>query len=481
MSKVIDSDLTPRPVKRRQPRFEYLPTADKLPCYTSVQFDPEIPLEGKYTLQEALSTMKGEFPRSWSDKAMSSTKELNKTEKNLSEEQQLRKLVYLPDLVDSILPLAVDFLKNYEMHLQSGKDFYNFLRVHVAVKRKELAKLIWSEKEIEKYADNLLLDRALAALRAILAQMTQKDWYHYDEKDLEANFGNSRPSLPGASYSDIFQRIIGDPDFPYLSSSVGKVLPDRVLISGHTSQDGLLKPTIALTIEVKAPAAMKDDKRHKHIFSEIQDLPSGLVPRGTATEFIYPEDPDTTDGQTRILVQVWTQMINKDSRLGILSSVEDTFFLARDKDTLYLSQSYELDKAPQLRVFAWFAVAVGLIEFDELRLPSPRTDWWKADPQHAVDVAGVNRRHRTAHQADYYRIEPSSAATKGMTNLRIYIAVAAAVEVATETACMQLIEERESAAMPRQMLDEAFLEQLNANMLALLTPRAWEMTKYQDA
>lgn len=94
-------------------------------------------------------------------------------------------------------------------------------------------------------------------------------------------------------------------------------------------------------------------------------------------------------------------MINKDSRLGILSSVEDTFFLARDKDTLYLSQSYELDKAPQLRVFAWFAVAVGLIEFDELRLPSPRTDWWKADPQHAVDVAGVNRRYVHTYKASY--------------------------------------------------------------------------------
>lgn len=181
-------------MKRRQPRFEYLPTADKLPCYTSVQFDPEIPLEGKYTLQEALSTMKGEFPRS--------------------------------SLRNSSFESSYIFQTSWI--LQSGKDFYNFLRVHVAVKRKELAKLIWSEKEIEKYADNLLLDRALAALRAILAQMTQKDWYHYDEKDLEANFGNSRPSLPGASYSDIFQRIIGDPDFPYLSSSVGKVLPDRV-------------------------------------------------------------------------------------------------------------------------------------------------------------------------------------------------------------------------------------------------------------
>ncbi|KAL6301404.1 hypothetical protein BKA93DRAFT_919825, partial [Sparassis latifolia] len=236
-------------------------------------------------------------------------------------------------------------------------DVLSICQMHPYITSRNLPQKIYSEKDVEDWCNATLFRPALAALRCVIANEIIHDF---------------------------------EDEFPYISSAPGReVIPDGMLVrerafpiqepgsSFWNIEDG----KVTLTIEVKTQPAWK--KMH---FDKLQNLPPTLE-RGAAMRFVWPTKEDKNpDEQTRLLVQVWTHMVKSVHGIEILSTLHLTTFMVRGRnennsDTLYISPSYDHESCPIYAVYCWFALAMGVIKFEGLDLPTPITYHWPEGAQ----------------------------------------------------------------------------------------------------
>ncbi|GBE88102.1 hypothetical protein SCP_1203310 [Sparassis crispa] len=148
----------------------------------------------------------------------------------------------------------------------------------------------------------------------------------------------------------------------YVASSPGrknKPIPDGLLVR---IQGPSRKKITVLTFEYKSPNAMPED-----MFVDFQDI--GIRSSGSnyapALRFWWPTAASTNDKATKILTQVWCQLVKHNVHYVILSSYQATIFFYRDPDfpgRLHFSPTYKV-KSPQSLIlsFAWMASALGLL------------------------------------------------------------------------------------------------------------------------
>ncbi|KZT18902.1 hypothetical protein NEOLEDRAFT_1142767 [Neolentinus lepideus HHB14362 ss-1] len=99
--------------------------------------------------------------------------------------------------------------------------------------------------------------------------------------------------------------------------------------------------------------------------------------------------------ETKLLVQVWGQMLDYDVKYAVLTSYACTIFIYRDPstNTLYLSRKYKPTSiGTRKAVTAWFAQALGLIREDLFQLPALDEHWKSEMEKHfppMVDPEGT--------------------------------------------------------------------------------------------
>ncbi|OCH83869.1 hypothetical protein OBBRIDRAFT_808680, partial [Obba rivulosa] len=125
---------------------------------------------------------------------------------------------------------------------------------------------------------------------------------------------------------------------------------------------------------------------------------------GHALKFHWPDydKMKKADSQTRMLVDlIWTQLVDRDSPLGILPTANMFIFYARDQEenTLYLSRQYPRDDCVLHAVFSWIALGIWLIDWSHFRVPDPDTSNWleavRLDQE--APMPGVDSRRETQH------------------------------------------------------------------------------------
>ncbi|GBE89104.1 predicted protein [Sparassis crispa] len=379
---VVDDPQTPSPVGRSstryrkkaddataQPTLDPSPNADidcgDVPCddnstHSANDWVSPLPLVAPssesvriHSLHDLLRVTLPENPPPYRNSALKGMKTITKNELAISHVAQLKKVVYVEDLVTQLRDQAEKQLRNLKLDGNVlDPDVFCICQIHPYLTGKNLPRKIHSEKDTEDWCNAVLFRPALAALRCVIA------------KKIIHNF---------------------EGEFPYISSAPGReVIPDGILVEERTVpiqesgssfwniQDG----KVILTIEVKTQPAWE-----KMDFHELQTRPVYLE-RGTAMRFVWPtEDDKNPDEQTRLLVQAWTHMVKSVHGIEILSTLHLTTFLVRGRnednsDTLYISPSYDRESCPIYAVYCWFALARGIISFESLNLPAPITAQW---------------------------------------------------------------------------------------------------------
>ncbi|OCH90794.1 hypothetical protein OBBRIDRAFT_875921 [Obba rivulosa] len=314
------------------------------------------------------------LPEQYNTKALSTTKQLSAAEFSLPLKDRLRRIVFVPNLVDQLLGPIVEALRS--LLFQWGMDKYQcFLYcIHNFVTCANLPPVIWSEKDVEQWAHASLLRPALHVVKALL------------RGDLLYEFPQDGTDI----------------QYPYISSAPAfQVTPDAMLVTEGVRSD----IEVGVSIEFKTPAAWslseKWPKEFKHIVNDLQLLLPDM-PVGSAVLFNWPDlaihNENTIESQARILCQLWTQLVYKKCGMGMATTEYDTIFYARGKgaesDTLFLSRTYIANDCPLLAVSSWFAVACGAISNDHLQLPKVDDTWYKSRlrGQEDEDLPGVIRR-----------------------------------------------------------------------------------------
>ncbi|KAH9918150.1 uncharacterized protein B0H18DRAFT_1032226 [Fomitopsis serialis] len=321
------------------------------------------------TMQELLAVSLPPTRPAYETGRLEGTKQMNQEERMLyNETTKMTKVVFLKDLVTQAHTALYEKLQLLDIKDTTEDLLYLLARIHPSVMAAGHSKIIHCEGETEMRAYNTLFRPALLAICEALkrAQTSEEHW----------------PDLGSAPSS--------------------KVIPDGRLCL----RDQAGKEKCILTIEYKTPFAMlcKDDDTAREaklsLLWELQYIPTNVkIDYGQAMRFLWPTPDESTaaligdekeaDPQTRILIQVWTQMVVEECHLAVLSSEDITIFFARGKgenqDTLYLSPPYTKDRCPLYAVYCWFAVAYGLAD---LKLPDPVVKW-KEEELIAITASGI--------------------------------------------------------------------------------------------
>ncbi|KAH9941918.1 hypothetical protein B0H21DRAFT_679845, partial [Amylocystis lapponica] len=294
------------------------------------------------TLDDLLRVSLPPLPSVYKEKALQSTKNVTAKNVDLPVVKQLAKVVHLPRLVEQLRDTATPVLRKTPIDWNNEKHAELAYAIHPHVTARPLAQVIRSEKDVEILAHSLILHPALLAIRA---------------------------TMYGIQHSS-------DIKIPYISSAAaGAVIPDALLVSGPS----LDKPVYPLTMEVKTPPAMMVKKTEDSVFRQVTErwCDERLdIPEGTAMRFNWPTDLANCNKQTRILV--WSEMVDYNCDMGVLTSVDRTIFLARghgeDDDTLYLSSVVRWRDFPIRDMYCWLAHALGISKTD-LKLPPANSTW----------------------------------------------------------------------------------------------------------
>ncbi|KAH9923102.1 hypothetical protein B0H21DRAFT_886383 [Amylocystis lapponica] len=343
----VDVHEKPAQDRREQPDLSIIEPATPLPC-------SEPDSSRIKTLFDLLRVSIPVAPRAYSDDALMSTKQVSKTEFKLPEEKRLQKVVFVPTLVTQLYGQASEKLQKIRIDWGNPIVERAVGRLHPFETKSALPNTIYSEKDAEDRAHAILFRPAMRAIHAVERQCLG------DDQDL---------------------------GYPFISSCPHRnVIPDGMIVRAEKDS----KAYTVATIEVKAPTVMQN-KAGEDKFLDLQGIDS-KDPMGRAMKFNWPDKTPDNDDQTRLLMQVWTQLVEIKTRLGMLTTSESSVFLARgegvDSDTLFISPIYEPTHCPLLATYSWFALAAGQLDMKGFQLPKANVTWWDK-AVHQCEASGV--------------------------------------------------------------------------------------------
>ena len=79
-------------------------------------------------------------------------------------------------------------------------------------------------------------------------------------------------------------------------------------------------------------------------------------------------------------LQVWTQMVLKNTQYGELTTCQTSTFMLRgageESDTMFISPAYGPSDCPLLATFCWFGMSMDLFQDTTIKLPEVDTTCW---------------------------------------------------------------------------------------------------------
>ncbi|TCD59772.1 hypothetical protein EIP91_011515, partial [Steccherinum ochraceum] len=421
---------------------------------------PIPPLEtgGVKNLLDLLSGALPRLPKVYSAKALTGTKEISDQERTVlrnDSPDRLRMLVYLGDRmfkksgIQSVEKELTAVVFDLTEHLPREL----FARMHSWYCADPMTRVINSESDVLKFALDVLIQPCLEVLRILkgpaILSSKQRSLSPYYPFLVSAS---KTASIPDGLLVDIggktvltiecksnqFFQSLERKDRPnaatkYLLSGVAVQGWDYIKTATATATEGrkfqaaifnwpekaeaerlAAKQKLARTnLLARLEAAEQGQLDHVEELAEAPFRPqkrtlhwedTGSLEAGGASEvkITAANGPDAT---TRVIAQVWTQMVTHKVRLAVLTSYDATVFVARGavglessngpaastikhRDALYVSKVYDAEMHPELRLrmFMWLGVALGRYKVEDIiETPPPSTDWYPAATKAKLD------------------------------------------------------------------------------------------------
>ncbi|EKM53040.1 uncharacterized protein PHACADRAFT_197470 [Phanerochaete carnosa HHB-10118-sp] len=301
--------------------------------------------------------------------------EAEKAFQKVRKHAKLDKVVYFPDMVGQLLDgEAFDYLRRDwgdGLVANAGEEEgWSFItKTHPKWTSSDLPPIANSEKDTENWVFSVIIQPVVRCLRAI------------KQKTVRAIYDpHTNEWFSVSSHSD--NAMFPIPDGLVVTSRPGKPLKEQNIVA---------------TVEVKTPNAMKPQRRGDvGAFEGMVQGHTSQVPAGTAMKFWYAENrefPQSTNTETRILLQVWYQMQAARTQFAILSNYVEVIFFYRVGDTLYMSRRCTSFGSPLLQTLAFLYVAQLPPERrkEVFKVPAPLTDWFSDEVKRNTNrVVGIH-------------------------------------------------------------------------------------------
>ncbi|OCH89525.1 hypothetical protein OBBRIDRAFT_804664 [Obba rivulosa] len=282
-----------------------------------------------------------QLPLNYTDNVLGATKKLSSAESSLDEDKQLRRIVFVPNLVDQLYGEASRLLGAELLDWNSSDDGSFAAAIHPLITTNGLPKIICSEKDTEAYSGAGILRPALTIINAI--------------KTGTRKLGiNNDTSMSSAPQDD--------------------VNPDALVLTRIRYRTAFFR--------YKRPRTSEEESIT--LFTELQVVHNGLKTNiGRALKFGWPDKS-----------VIWA-MKQLRCRRGCCLRLGCKWYstTSRREFSPLAPVTTSFGLCPILAAFAWIAPADGLIDKKHLRLP-PLDDWWERDAScmkriAAIEVAGV--------------------------------------------------------------------------------------------
>ncbi|KAJ3559579.1 hypothetical protein NM688_g250 [Phlebia brevispora] len=315
-------------------------------------------------------------PKDDDSQCLSKTKEMSLTEMSLRSEERMTTIVYAPKMLDELIAKVKKELAMLKIDFDLDLDFIVATSPwHTSV---GLPDVVHSEKDIEDWIGRVILAVSLHAVRAL-----------------------QNRGIP------ILQPPMGGPAStrgPYVSScpgDKGSIADAAIHEKGHT---------VKAVVEVKCPNVLKisaemqsDEENTEHVLGRLLTVPTdedGNACPGLAIKFNWPSDeppldkgtkPPHLDTETRILVQIYTQLLKNQCDMGMLSAYLLSIFTHRVGDVMYLSRRYRSTGEILFATVAWMAVLLEVpgYERSKMDLPKPNKKLWNNRETHLSELYGA--------------------------------------------------------------------------------------------
>lgn len=296
----------------------------------------------------------------------STTRRPTKTERTQSSNKQLQWVVYDEDMADRVVGEALKIAEKVNIDEQDEKLRTKWRgRVYPEHTATLLPDVINSEQDAREWIHQVLVQPALGCLRAT---------HHGDISGIDLK------ELIVASSPAEKHKVIADGLF-----YTNRVADKRVLCLEYKTSNSLL------------PDQFLFRQADLHYSERRQGI------RGKqALRFFWPgRKASRLAHDTKILVQVWSEMMDNDVRHCILSSYQTTFFLYRPADmsnTLFVSKNYQVEAGQRPGVmgliYSWMLSSLGEID---IKLPPVDSDWMQAlgdyyEKEARAATTGLDRR-----------------------------------------------------------------------------------------
>ncbi|EMD36816.1 hypothetical protein CERSUDRAFT_73861 [Gelatoporia subvermispora B] len=292
-----------------------------------------------------------------------STKALTAEEIKIGDSNEgMEHIIHVPELVDQLWDASSNLLRSVTFDWDNPRDHQFLATIHPYYTAKGTANKYASEKDVEDWCFATIFKPALLAAWEIRTR---------SHEEMNSEYFSSSP--------------------------YGKVQPDSMLVIEPKDREEYL---LSMMIEYKTPAAWQNKFTNVipgatgGMLDDILHLDKRTdVSYGPTIRFQWPTvlDSSKASSQTRVLSQMWTQLVFMTSNHGAIPTGQTCVFYARDPDTrtLYLSRQYEGTTGLFRAAFSWVALSLGLIPADSVHVPPPETSNW---PLGEAPCSGVDSR-----------------------------------------------------------------------------------------
>ncbi|KAI0066617.1 hypothetical protein BV25DRAFT_1820643 [Artomyces pyxidatus] len=280
-------------------------------------------------------------PPLYQAKALASTKQTTASELRTGSGDKLQKLLYVPALVSQVGGMVARRLREIQVDLTNPAHMELATRISPWFTSRDLPREICSEHDTEDWVLHVL-DRPSVIIFNIFV----------------------RGRLP----------VDSDPYYPYISSAPSggrRIIPDAIVVMSGNHPDAV----VSACVEVKTHGVLSlDDDPLDSLALHHPGRPK------SATKFTWPKslkvDGLLLSDTSRIILQVWCQLVDRNTRFGMLSSFDATIFTIKMGDALLFSETYGQRHPTLFFTVCWMLLAGGYFPIEDIYLPKPDDSWW---------------------------------------------------------------------------------------------------------
>ncbi|KAI0800069.1 hypothetical protein C8Q74DRAFT_1363870 [Fomes fomentarius] len=230
-------------------------------------------------------------------------------------DKQLKWIVYAPEFLEPAVQQAETALDKFKPQWDNPLHVILAAFLLPAVVCLFLAEVVFSEKDVTSWVDGTILQPALIGLRLMGASqnMEQVEVHEFELANLPEHPSLSCPPSERINpdrvvLKEVIWRLAGP-------EGKGKKIEHSTEDAVHAAEQG--EPIYLLTLGFKTQKVLKEK-----LFSDIFQMPMDHRKGSHTMRFVWPKElSQQNDKETRIIIQIWSQMTNKNISCAMARSV----------------------------------------------------------------------------------------------------------------------------------------------------------------